>query len=136
MNFELELKKKKMRPETPEKGRSSIGKLLIGACFVLLIAYISYVPPALSIKDEGMQVGDIAGADIVILKDMTVEDKEMTELNRRKALEALVPVYEFNEQKITGSQMLLNEWFKFFNDVRKELPLKKQKLEDIRHPDQ
>ena len=132
MNFELELKKKKKRPEAREKGRSSMGKLLIGAGFVLLIAYISYVPPAVSIRDEGLKAGDIAGADIVIRKDMTVEDKEMTEQNRRKALESLIPVYEFNKQKIAGSQMLLNEWFRFFKDVRKEMPLKKPDLEDIR----
>ncbi|MBU4267542.1 MAG: HDIG domain-containing protein [Acidobacteria bacterium] len=132
MNFDLELKKKKKSPQAPEKGRSSLGKLLIGAFFVFIIAYISYLPPALSIKDTGLQAGDIAGADIVIRKDMTVEDKEMTELNRRKALDLLIPVYEFNEQKITGSQLLLNEWFKFFMDIRKELPLKTQNLEAVR----
>ena len=56
----------------------------------------------------------------------------MTEKNRRKAMDGLIPVYEFNEQKIAGSQMLLNEWFSFFKDVRKEFPLKKQNLDGIR----
>jgi cyclic-di-AMP phosphodiesterase PgpH len=132
MNFDLELKKKRKRPAAPEKGRSPLGKLLIGAFFVFGIAYISYVPPARSIKDAGLKAGDIAGEDIVIRKDMTVEDREMTVQNRRKALANLVPVYEFNEQKIAGSQMLLNEWFKFFKDIRKEFPLKKQNLAGIR----
>jgi putative nucleotidyltransferase with HDIG domain len=131
MSFDLELKKKRKQPAAPEKGSSSLGKLLIGAFFACSIAYLSYVPPARSIMDVGLKAGDIAGKDIVIRKDMTVEDKEMTQQNRRKAVANLVPVYEFNEQKIAGSQMLLNEWFKFFKDVRRELPLKKQRLADI-----
>jgi cyclic-di-AMP phosphodiesterase PgpH len=129
MNFDLELKKKKQRPPAPEKGSSSWGKLLLGVFFVFSIAYISYVPPARSIPDAGLKFGDIAGDDIVIRKDMTVEDREMTEQNRRLALDAMIPVYEFNEQKITGSQMLLNEWFRFFKEVRKDFLLHKQDLE-------
>ncbi len=132
MNFDLELKKKIKQPAAPEKSSSPLGKLLIGALFVLSIAYISYVPPARSIMDSGLKAGDIAGEDIVIRKDMTVEDRETTVQNRRKALDSLVPVYEFNEQKVAGSQMLLNEWFKFFKDIRKEFPLKKQNLAAIR----
>ncbi|MCU0236279.1 MAG: HDIG domain-containing protein [Acidobacteria bacterium] len=131
MNFDLELKKKRQHPQTQEKGSSSWGKLLIGVFFILTIAYIGYMPPARSIPDTGLKVGDIAGADIVIGKDMTVEDREMTELNRRQAMEALVPVYEFNEQKIAGSQMLLNEWFRFIKEVRKDFLLKKQDLEAV-----
>ena len=132
MNFDLELKKKKERPQAPEKGSSSWGKLLTGAAFVFIVAWISYVPPARSIPEAGLKAGDIAGTDIVIRSDMTVEDKEMTELNRRQALDALIPVYEFNEQKITGSQMLLSEWFRFFKEVRKDFLLKKQDLEAVR----
>ncbi len=132
MNFDLELKKKRKQPAAPEKASSLLGKLLIGAFFVFGIAYISYVPPARSIRDAGLKAGDIAGEDIVIGKDMTVEDREMTVQNRHKALANLVPVYEFNEQKVAGSQMLLNEWFKFFKDIRKEFPLKKQSLAGIR----
>ena len=131
MNFDLQLKKKKQRPQAPEKESSSWGKLLIGVVFVVIVAYISYVPPARSIPDAGLKTGDIAGDDIVIRKDMTVEDKEMTEQNRRQALEALIPVYEFNEQKIAGSQMLLNEWFRFFKEVRKDFLLKKQDLDGV-----
>lgn len=132
MNFDLDLKKKKKQPATPEKTKSSLGKILIGAFFVLAIAYSSFMPPARTIKNPGVKIGDIAGEDIVIRKDMTVEDKETTELNRKKALANLIPVYEFNEQKIAGSQMLLNEWFRFFKDVRKEFSQKKIDLNGIR----
>jgi len=133
MNFDLELKKKKKLPAAaPGKGGSSLGELLIGAFFVFSIAYIIYVPPARSIKDTGLKAGDIADSDIIIRKDMTVEDKEVTEANRRKAVSGLSPVYEFNEQKIASSQMLLNEWFRFFKDIRKESLFKKQGLEGIR----
>ncbi len=131
MNFDLELKKKKQRPLAPEKESSSWGKLLIGVVFVFIVAWISYVPPERSIPDAGLKAGDIAGTDIVIRNDMTVEDKEMTEQNRHQALDALIPVYEFNEQKIAGSQMLLNEWFRFFKEVRKDFLLKKQALAEV-----
>jgi putative nucleotidyltransferase with HDIG domain len=132
MSIDLEMKRKKQRPQAPEKESSSWGKLLIGIFFVCSIAYISYVPPARSIPDAGLKAGDIAGADIVIRRDMTVEDREMTEKNRRQAMDGLIPVYEFNEQKIAGSQMLLNEWFRFFKEVRKDFLLKKQDLDGIR----
>jgi putative nucleotidyltransferase with HDIG domain len=132
MNFDLELKEKKKRPDGPQKRKSSLGKLLIGACFVAGISYIVFLPAQQTIKDPGLKAGDIAGEDIVIRKDMTVEDKEVDELNRREVLDNLVPVYEFNEQKIAGSQMLLNEWFKFFRDIRKEFPQKTLNLSTIR----
>ncbi|MBN2345556.1 MAG: HDIG domain-containing protein [Candidatus Aminicenantes bacterium] len=132
MNFELEPGQKKKQPAASKKSGSSWGKLLIGAVFVFLIAVISYVPPESAIGDPGLKVGDIADSDVVVGSDLTVEDKEMTALNRQKALEALVPVYEFNEQKIAGSQMLLNEWFKFLMEARKEILSKKRDLESIR----
>jgi hypothetical protein len=132
VNLELELKRKKRPAKSQDKGGSSLGKLLLGAFFVIVVASITYVPPARSIPETGLKAGDIADSDIVIRKDMTVEDKEMTDANRRKALAALIPVYEFNWQKIAGSQMLLNEWFSFFKEARKDFFLKKTDLEGIR----
>ncbi len=131
MNFDLEQKKKKKPVKAAETGLSSLGKFLIGAFFVIVISYVSYVPPARSITEDGLKAGDIAGADIVIRKDMTVEDKEMTDANRRKSLAALVPVYEYNEQKISGSQLLLNEWFRFIKEARRDFLLKKADSEGI-----
>jgi putative nucleotidyltransferase with HDIG domain len=132
MNFDLELKKIKRLPEATEKGKSSLGKLLIGIAFIAIISYISYQPPLKTITDSTMKVGDIAAGDIVIRKDMTVEDKEMTELNRQKARANLIPVYEFSEQKIASSQMLLNEWFNYFKGVRKEWAKGRLNLDQIR----
>ncbi|HSQ35014.1 MAG TPA: hypothetical protein VLQ89_03385, partial [Candidatus Binatia bacterium] len=132
MNFDLELKKKKRHPAVAEKGKSSLGTMLIGIAFVAVISYISYQPPLKTIQDSPMKIGDIAADDIVIRKDMTVEDKEMTELNRRKALANLIPVYELSDQKIAGSQMLLNEWFKYFRNLRKEWTRGKLDLEAVR----
>lgn len=132
MNFDLELKKKKRQPAAAEKGKSSLGKLLIGIVFIVIISYISYQPPLKTIIDSTLKVGDIAADDIVIRKAMTVEDKEMTELNRQKARANLIPVYEFNEQKIASSQMLLNEWFKYFMGVRKEWAKGRLKLDQVR----
>ncbi len=131
MNLDLERKAKRQRPEKPGRGGSSWGRLLLGAFFVAAISYMVYVPPARSIREPGLKPGDIAASDIVVRQEMTVEDKEASEQNRRKALAAVVPVYEFNEQKTAGSQMLLAEWFRFFKEARREHLLGKADLAAI-----
>lgn len=132
MNLVLELKRKR-RPSSPRtQGSSSLGKLLLGAVFVVAVSFLGYVPPARSIPETGLKAGDIADSDIVIRKDMTIEDKEMTDAARRRALAAIVPVYEFNGQKMAGSQLLLSEWFRFIKDARKDFFLKKSDLEGLR----
>jgi len=132
MNFDLEIKKKKKHPVAVENGQSSLGKLLLGLAFVAVISYVSHQPTRNTIQSSLLKAGDIAAEDIVILRDMTVEDLEMTELNRQKARAALVPVYEFSEQKITSSQMLLNEWFKYFKEIRKQWAMGKLNIDDAR----
>jgi putative nucleotidyltransferase with HDIG domain len=132
MNLDLELKKKKKQPDAAGKDKPSIANLLLGLSLVAVISYISYQPPARTITDSTLNVGDIAGEDIVIRKDMTVQDREMTETNRQKVRDNLVPVYEFSEQKIASSQMLLNEWFTYFKGIRKEWARGALNLEDAR----
>lgn len=132
MNLDLELKKKKKYPAAIEKGKTSLGKLLIGIAFIAVISYISYQPPLKTVMDASLKIGDIAAEDIIIRKDMTVEDREMTEANRQKARAGLIPVYEFSEQKIVGTQMLLNEWFEYFKAVRKEWAKGRVKPEQVR----
>lgn len=132
MTLDLERKAKKQRPDSRGRPSSPWGRLLIGAFFVTALAYVTYVPPERSIRETELKVGDIAGADVVIRKDMTVEDKEMTEQNRTQALAALIPVYEFNAQKIESGQMLLTEWFRVLLDSRKEYLQRQLGLEDLR----
>jgi putative nucleotidyltransferase with HDIG domain len=132
MNFDLELRKKKKHPVVTEKGKSSLGILLLGMAFIAIISYISYQPPLKTIIDSTLKVGDIAADDIVIRNDMTVEDKEMTKLNREKARAGLIPVYEFSEQKNESTQLLLNEWFKYFKGARKEWTKGQLNLEQVR----
>jgi len=132
MNLDLELKKKRNRPEVSGKEKSSLGKLLIGFTFVAIISYVSYQPPFKTITDSPLKVDDIATEDIVIRKDMTIQDREMTELNRQKARANLIPVYEFSEQKIASSQLLLNEWFNYFRGIRKEWARGQINLEQAR----
>jgi len=129
MNLDLELKKHKNQPALQPQGKSSLGNMLIGIAFIAVISYVVYQPPLKTIQDSAWKVGDIAADDIVIRKDMTVEDREMTELNRQKAKDNSVPVYEFSEQKIAGSQMLLNELFNYFKSARLEWAKGKLDLE-------
>ncbi len=132
MNFDFELKKKERHLEAAKNNKPWIGKLLIGIAFVAVISYVSYQPPLKTIEDSDLKVGDIAVEDIVIRKDMTVEDREMTELNRQKARANLIPVYEFSEQKIASSQMLLNEWFKYFKEMRIQWTKGQLDLDEVR----
>ena len=55
MNFDLELKNKKRHPAVAEKGKSSLGKLLIGIAFIAIISYISYQPPLKTITDSNFE---------------------------------------------------------------------------------
>jgi putative nucleotidyltransferase with HDIG domain len=132
MNFDLELKKKQKLPEAARKGRTSRGRLLLRLAFLLIISYISYRPPLKTVTGPALKLGDIAGEDIVIRRDMTVEDKEMTEAKRKEAKTSLIPVYEYSEQKSASSQMLLNEWFKFFKGARKDWAKGRVKPEQLR----
>ncbi len=132
MNFDLELKKKKTQPAVAEKGKSSLANRLIGIAFIVIISYVSYQPPLKTIQASSLKIGDIAADDIVIRKDMTVEDKEMTELNRQKSRANLIPVYEFSEQKFASSQMLLNEWFNYFKGMRMDWTKGQVDLEAVR----
>ncbi len=132
MTLDLERKAKKQRPDARGRPGSPWGRLLIGAFFVTVLSYVTYAPPERSIRETELKVGDIAGADVVIRKDMTVEDKEMTEQNRKQALAALIPVYEFNAQKIESGQMLLTEWFRVLLDSRKEVLQRRLGLEELR----
>jgi len=120
MNFDLELKKKGKLPAAAGQGKTSPGKILIRVAFLAVISYISYQPPLKTVTGPLLKLGDIASDDIVIRRDMTVEDKGMTEAKRQEAKASLIPVYEFSEQKTASSQMLLNEWFKYFKNARKE----------------
>ena len=127
MNFDLELKKKKKQPAAPEKGSSSLGQAADRRVFRRRSSPTSvYVPPARSIQDTGLESRRHRRRRY---RHPQGHDRRRQGDDRAEPAQgpgqALIPVYEFNEQKIAGSQMLLNEWFRFFKDVRKEFSAEK-----------
>ena len=65
-------------------------------------------------------MGDIAKEDIKVTKDITIEDKEATEENRKRAIENITPVYEYDPDTSSNSQELLNQWFTLIRTSRKD----------------
>lgn len=111
------------RPPVPGQGSSSrIARLVIGSLFVLAIAFAVHIPPTPTLEGGGLRVGDIAAADVVVNKDVTVEDSELNEKNRRRALSLVVPVYEVDESRAGASQALIEEWLRYIEDLRRRTP--------------
>lgn len=96
---------------------------------VIVIAYsTSYIPsPALPLLEEG----EIAPEDIVAPADMTIEDKETTEKRRREAVEAVLPVYNFDQNVFLNTEEKIR---KFFNSGRELLQqtVTAQKMEEFK----
>lgn len=77
--------------------------------FVLLLAYIiSYVPSRSLPLPE---VGSIAAADIIAPADLTIEDAEATQLRRQEARAAVLPVFVFNANVLTDTEVKIRQSF-------------------------
>jgi putative nucleotidyltransferase with HDIG domain len=70
--------------------------------FVLVLSYfISYAPTRTL---PGLEVDEIAPADIVSPLDLTVEDTETTAERRRQAEDAVLPAYSFDEDAFPNAE--------------------------------
>lgn len=94
-------------------------KIAIFILFVLALSYILYVPLDKPIVTEGFQTGDIVKEDIIVKKDITLEDKENTDKKRNTAIENVIPVYEYYSENLGKSQTQINEWIQFLRRSRK-----------------
>lgn len=119
MKFKLKFIKEYKNSNKKPRKKPYFLKLLTGFIFVIIISYFLYIPQKKSIYDDTLSVGDIVKEDIIIKKDLTVEDKESTEQKKRIAIEKVIPIYEYNSENIEKIQSLLNEWFKFLRQSRK-----------------
>ena len=83
--------------------------------FVVILTYfISYLP---SKSLPQLTEGEIASSDIVAPMDLTIVDKETTEKRKKEAAEAVLPVYNLNQnvflnikEKIRGFYASGREW--------------------------
>lgn len=78
--------------------------------FVIILAYfISYLPSkSLPMPGEG----EIASSDIIAPADFTIEDKETTVKRRQEAVEAVLPVYTFDQNVFLNTEIKIREFFK------------------------
>ena len=120
MNFDLQLQKAKKSRFQVNKPKTVKSTLFVGLFLILILSYVVYIPESRTVQEIELRVGDIAKEDIVVRKNLSVEDREMTESNRQKALVNVVPIYEFNQQKSLDAEIIINDWFKFIKELRKD----------------
>lgn len=94
-------------------------RLVSGLLFTLVISYFIYTPQARVIEGGNPKIGDIAADDIVVSKNVTVEDRDLNELHRRKAMSQVIPVYEWDGKKGAASQNIVDEWLRYIRDTRR-----------------
>lgn len=100
-----------------KKGPASFWKGLIASpflyltLFVLFLAYFLSYTPSRSLP--GLEVGEIAPADIVAPLDLTIEDAETTAKRRAQAEEAVLPVYAFDENAFLNTEERIRQFFAF-----------------------
>ncbi len=88
-------------------------RIAIMAGVAILFALILY--PSLIITEQNYIIGDVAERDIKAPKDFFIEDKEVTESHRRRAIEEVLTIYDHN----TALVHQLNEQVRqAFNSMR------------------
>ncbi|HLP48675.1 MAG TPA: HD domain-containing protein, partial [Candidatus Kapabacteria bacterium] len=120
MTFKLNFLKEAQATQTREKKKFSFPGLIFYFLGILLLTYLLYIPPSKTVVDPDIKVGDIAKKDIIVTKDITIEDKEGSEENRKLAIDNITPVYEYDPDTSAKSQELLNRWFTLIRSARKD----------------
>ncbi len=114
----------KNQPAVTSTGKSkhkiSFPGFLAGLLFILIVSFLLYSPREKIHIDTSLHVGDISKEDIIIGKPITVEDKEQTAEKRKRALENVIPIYEYSPENQIKSIDLITWWFQFIRDARKE----------------
>jgi len=114
------------------KKKISLFNIFFGFIFVLLLSYLLYNPQQKAIVHYELKVGDIVKEDITIKKDITIEDKESTEENRKRAIENIIPIYEYYAENQAKSQDLIIRWFHLIRTVKKDYIKNKKELTNIK----
>jgi len=82
--------------------------------FSLINTYIIFNQEGKIIKKTKLKVGDIVHQDIVIQKDLTIEDKEATQEKLEEIKSKAVPIYE--KHNIEDTVFLrIEDWFNYIN---------------------
>ncbi len=116
-----------------KRKKSFLFVVVAGPLFVLALSYLVYIPQQEAMVDTKLKVGDIAREDIIINKDITIEDKESTEQKIKTAVENIVPIYEYNTESQSRCHDLIKEWFYLIRQSRKDYIKDSKGLGDIKN---
>ncbi|MDH7512273.1 MAG: HDIG domain-containing protein [Clostridiales bacterium] len=110
-------KKKNGSPPPASKEKAPLWKQIVEnpilhlVIFVFFLSYfLSYVPSKMLPRIE---VGEIASADVVSPRDLTIEDTETTANRRAEAEESVLPVYTFDENAFLNTEERIRQFFAF-----------------------
>ncbi len=83
---------------------------LIAVSALVLASVLSYLP---SKTLSELKPGDIAPEDLVAPADLTIEDTETTDLRRREAVAAILPVYNLDPNVMLNTADHVRQFFAF-----------------------
>jgi putative nucleotidyltransferase with HDIG domain len=132
MSFKLNFLKTSKSSTAKTRKKISFFNIFFGFIFVLVLSYLLYNPQQKAIVHHELKVGDIVKEDITIKKDITIEDKESTEENRKRAIENIIPIYEYYAENQAKSQDLIIRWFNLIRTVKKDYIKNKKELTNIK----
>jgi len=129
MPFKLDFFKPHRSLPGKSREKTSFVFLSAGLIFVLITSYLLYNPQPKAIIDHSLKVGDIVKDDIIIKKTINIEDADSTAKNREKAIESVVPIYEYYAENQAKSRDLINQWFRLIRGARKDYIKNRNKKE-------
>jgi putative nucleotidyltransferase with HDIG domain len=121
MKFELKFFRPPKSSSANGKGKkkTSLLSFLAGLLFVVILSYLLYIPLQETDIDRNLKVGDIVKEDIIINKDITIEDEGSTKKKKKEAAETVVPIYEYYTENQTRSHDLTKNWFNLIKQAKK-----------------
>jgi len=102
------------------------------AVLTLLIAYFLYLPESTPDIDNDLKAGDIARKDIIVPRDVTLQDNFSTREKINTARKSVAPVYEAYSPSISAPRLRLNDWFEFIRKNRRRYIRENSTLDAIR----
>jgi len=132
MKFKLNFFKDYNSGTAKTKKKPSFLKIFLLLFSIVMIAYLLYIPQEKSIVDHEQKAGDIVKEDIIIKKDITIEDTESTDLKKKKAIDKVIPIYEYYLEEKGSIQNLINDWFKLIRQSKRKYIKNPKELNSIK----
>lgn len=125
-------KKKPLNKPTNEKRKNKYGfwKKSLQNPFIylfLFVAFLSYFLSYLPSKSlPQLTVEEIASSDIIAPRDLTIIDNETTESRKKEAVEAVLPVYSFNQNASLNTEEKIRSFFRSGRELLNKAPTSKR----------